>query len=293
MRRWRSILVILIIIGIGAAFFLLKPVGGPERDLTLTADAERGAYVMLVSGCVTCHTDTKNDGERLAGGAPLETPFGAFIPPNITPHPEAGIGSWRLADFARALSVGEGPGIKHYYPSFPYDNYTLMTDQDVVDLYAALMEEDPVATPSEPHQVGFPFNIRLAMAGWKNLFFAPQRFEPDPSRSERWNRGAYLVNGPAHCAACHAPRNPLGAREANLGLVGSSGTPAGNVPGIDKASLEEGGYDMPGLVDTLKTGFTPGFDVLGRAMGEVIEFSTSQWRDEDLEAVAAYLLDTD
>lgn len=294
MRRGWIGLGIVVIVGLAVAAYFLKPVAGPDRDLTLTADAARGEYLIRLGGCVACHTDIKNDGAHLAGGPALKTPFGDFVPPNITPDPDAGIGNWTLAEFSDALSNGKGPGLlNHYYPAFPYDNYTLLTDQDLVDLYAAMMQQEPVATPAPPNRVSFPFNIRAAMLGWKNLFFEPGRFEPDPSRSERWNRGAYLANGPAHCSACHTPRNALGGRDDSRKWAGGSGTPGGNVPAITVAELEAEGYDMPGLIDALKTGFTPGFNVLGGPMGEVIAESTSHWTDEDLEAIAAYLLDTD
>lgn len=294
MRRWRVIIGLGLVVGLGLAVYFLRPVQGPVRDLTLSADVARGEYLIRLGGCVACHTDAKNSGAHLAGGAALKTPFGDFIPPNITPHPVAGIGSWTLAEFSDALSNGEGPGLlNHYYPAFPYDNYTLMSDQDVVDLYAALMAETPVATPAPAHRVSFPFNIRTAMLGWKNLFFTPKRFEADPVHSERWNRGKYLANGPAHCTACHTPRNVLGGRDDGHAFAGGDGTPGGRVPGITTAQLVAEGYDMAGLIDALKTGFTPGFNVLGNAMGEVIEESTSHWTDEDLEAISAYLLNED
>ena len=294
MKRWRVVIGVLAIIGVGAGAYVLKPVAGPQRDLTLSADATRGAYVLRLAGCVACHTDAANDGTPLAGGAPLKTPFGDFVPPNITPHPEAGIGGWTLAEFSDALSDGKGPGLlHHYYPAFPYDNYTLMSDQDVVDLYAALMAVEPVADPAPSHRVSFPFNIRAAMLGWKNLFFKPARFEPDPDRSVLWNRGNYLANGPAHCTACHTPRNLLGGRDDSRTLMGGSGTPGGKVPAITRTRLVAEGYDRAALVDALKTGFTPGFNVLGGAMGEVIEEGTAHWTDDDLNAIAAYLLDED
>lgn len=292
MRRLRVLLGLVVVAGLATGIYFLKPVEGPARDLTLTADVARGDYLIRLGGCVACHTDLKNEGAFLAGGVALKTPFGDFIPPNITSHPDAGIGAWTLAEFSDAMSNGKGPGLmNHYYPAFPYDNYTLLADQDVVDLYAALMAVAPVAEPAPSHQVSFPFNIRMAMLGWKNLFFKPVRFEPDPSRSETWNRGNYLANGPAHCSACHTPRNILGGRDDSLAFAGGSGTPGGRVPGITTARLKAEEYDRAGLIDALKTGFTPGFNILGGAMGEVIEESTSQWTDADLEAIAAYLLD--
>lgn len=291
MRRWWVWgLLVVLIVGGGVAIYMLKPVRGPERDLTLVGDATRGAYLIRLGGCVTCHTDKKNGGAMLAGGAPLPTPFGSFVPPNITSDPVVGIGSWTIQQFSDALSNGEGPA-GHLYPAFPYDTYTLMSDQEIVDLFAALKDVPPVSTPAPPHSVGFPFNIRLAMAGWKTLFFRPQRFAPDPAHSDVWNRGAYIANGPGHCVTCHSPRNILGGIESGRQLAGNpAGGPGGKTPPITAAALREEGYDAAAIVEALSTGFTPDFDVIGGAMGEVIEDETSHWTQEDLQAVAAYLM---
>lgn len=290
MRLLRWIVLVVVVIGAGIGIYMLTPVTGPARDLTLVGDATRGEYLIRLGGCVTCHTDGKNGGAELAGGAGLATQFGTFYPPNITASKTEGIGNWTLATFAKAMSDGEGPE-GHYYPAFPYDSYTLMSDQEIADLYAALQARPAVDTPSTPHAIGFPFNIRLAMAGWKHLFFTPQRFEPDPSRSAEWNRGRYIVFGPGHCVACHSPRNALGGYEAGQELSGNRvGGPGGRAPSLLKADLEAHQYDRETLVQALVDGFTPGFDVLGGAMGEVIADETSHWTDEDRAAVAEYLL---
>lgn len=288
---WRWLLAATVVVGAAAGIYLLRPVSGLAIDTTLVGDAGRGAYLMRLGGCVACHTDAKAGGARLAGGAALATPFGSFVPPNITPDPAAGIGRWTLAQFGDAMRNGDGPQ-GHLYPAFPYDSYTLMSDQEIADLFAALMAEPAVAQKAPDHQIAFPFNIRLAMAGWKNLFFTPGRFQPDAEKSEVWNRGAYLANGPAHCVACHSPRNLFGAIEGGKRFTGNpSGGPGGRAPALTKAALADEGYDVPTLVQTLKDGFTPGFDVLGGAMGEVITEGTSHWTDADLQALAAYLLD--
>ena len=290
MRRWLWLLAVVAVVGIGAAVYLLRPVTGPARDVTLVGDATRGAYLIRLGGCVACHTDSKNGVAMLAGGPALASPFGTFYAPNNTPHPEAGIGNWTLAQFSKAMSDGEGPQ-GHLYPAFPYENYTLMSDQEIADLYAALKEIPADATPSKPHELGFPFNMRIALAAWKNLFFKPQRYTPDASQSEQWNRGRYLVQGPGHCIACHSPRNLLGAIEAGKELSGNpAGGTGGRAPSLLAADLAAEGYDAATLAQTLADGFTPGFDVLGGAMGEVITEGTSQWTAEDREAVAAYLM---
>ncbi|RYE88233.1 MAG: c-type cytochrome [Hyphomicrobiales bacterium] len=290
MRRWVvGGLAVLVVAGIGAGVYLLRPVEGPARDLTLVGDAAHGAQLMRLGGCVACHTDAPNGRAMLAGGPALPTPFGTFYAPNITPHPVAGIGTWTLAQFSRAMSDGEGPQ-GHLYPAFPYESYTLMSDQEIADLYAALQDVPVDATPSKPHEVGFPFNLRPVLAGWKNVFFKPQRYAADASKSEQWNRGRYLAIGPGHCVTCHSPRNALGGIDAGSELAGNpAGGPGGRAPSLRAADLAEDGYDAAALAQTLSDGFTPNFDVLGGAMGEVITEGTSRWTQQDRDAVAAYL----
>jgi mono/diheme cytochrome c family protein len=290
MRLLRWIILVVVVIGAGVGIYMLTPVTGPARDQTLVGDATRGAYLIRLGGCVTCHTDAKGGGAELAGGAALPTPFGNFYPPNITSSKTEGIGNWTLAQFSKAMSDGEGPE-GHLYPAFPYDAYTLMSDQEIADLYAAMLATPAVDTPSRVHEVGFPFNIRLAMAGWKHLFFKPQRFVADAGQSEGWNRGKYIVFGPGHCVTCHSPRNLLGGLDAGRELSGNpGGGPGGRAPSILKADLEEHQYDVETLVQTFADGFTPGFDNLGGAMAEVVRDETSHWTDEDKRAVAEYLL---
>jgi mono/diheme cytochrome c family protein len=289
MRRWLVVLGVLVVVGLGAAIYLLRPVTGPARDLTLVGDVERGNYLIRLGGCVACHTDTVNGRAFLSGGAGLETSFGTFVPPNITSDPEAGIGRWTLAQFSDAMSNGMGPQ-GHLYPAFPYENYTLMSDQEIADLYAALMATQPVSELASDNAVPFPFNIRLAMAGWQNLFFSPARFVPEAGRSDAYNRGKYLAYGPAHCVSCHTPRNGLGALDWSKALTGSPGGTGGRAPAITRDALFGQGYDEAILAQTLLDGFTPGFDVLGGPMGEVIADSTSQWTDADRAAIAEFLM---
>lgn len=288
MRAWQWAVLVIAVVGMGVGAFLLRPVNGPARDLALTGDATRGAYLLRLGDCISCHT--VKGGPELAGGPALPTQFGTFYGPNITSDPEHGIGRWTLAQFSRAISDGEGPQ-GNLYPAFPYQHYTLMSDQEVADLFAALQATTPVATPSRPHDVGFPFNVRLALAGWQNLFFSPRRYEVDAAHSERWNRGRYLVEGPGHCVMCHSPRNWLGGIDPGTELTGNpAGGTGGKAPALTAARLQERGYDVPALSSALTDGFTPDFDLLGSAMREVIADGTSRWTAEDREAVASYLL---
>ncbi len=291
MRVLLWIIGVVVIVGIGIGAYMLTPVRGPARDLTLVGDAARGAYLIRLGGCVTCHTDPKNKDAQLAGSqsAGLKTPFGTFYPPNITSSKTDGIGNWTLAQFAAALSDGEGPQ-GHLYPAFPFDSYTLMSDQEVADLYAALEAGPAIDTPSRPHEVSFPFDQRFLMAGWKHLFFHPQRFAADASHSDAWNRGRYIVFGPGHCVTCHSPRNALGGIDAGQELLGNpGGGPGGKTPALTAAALAKHEYDADTLAQTLVDGMTPGFDNLGGPMGEVIADETSQWTDDDRKAVALYL----
>lgn len=289
--RW-LILVVVIVAAVGGAY-LLTPVRGPARDLTLVGDVTRGNYLIRLGGCVTCHTDPKNKDALLAGSqtAGLKTPFGTFYPPNITSSKTDGIGNWTLAEFSDAISNGEGPQ-GHLYPAFPFDAYTKMSDQEVADLYAALEATTPVDTPSHPHDISFPFDQRILMAGWKHLFFHPGRYVPDPNQSDQWNRGRYIALGPGHCVTCHSPRNALGGIDPGTELKGNpdKNGPGGKTPPLTAAALTKQGYDADSLAQTLTDGFTPNMDSLGGSMGEVVADETSQWTDEDRAAVAAYLM---
>lgn len=285
---------VLLVIGIGLGAFLLKPVEGPPRNLALVGDVERGNYQILLSGCASCHTaHTSEPAGYLAGGDPLDTPFGTFYPPNITPDKQTGIGDWTLAQFSDALSNGDSSH-GNLYPVFPYNDLTLMGDQAVVDLYAAIMAAPPIAHRAPAHEVSFPFNIRLLVSAWKNLFFSPHRYADDPDHSPMWNRGAYLANGPAHCVACHSPINALGAVEHGRAFTGNpSGGTGGKAPPLTPLSLAQNGFDVDTLALTLKSGLTPNAGRVGKEMGQVIADETSRWTADDRRAIAAYLLDID
>ncbi len=169
----------------------------------------RGGELAALGNCSVCHT--AEGGRFLAGGRPLETPFGKIYASNITPDPETGIGRWPEAAFQRAMHEGVDRAGHHLYPAFPYDHFTLVSDDDNKALYAYLMSRQPVTAETPANELPFPFNIRMAIAGWKLLYFRDGRYQPDASKPENWNRGAYLAEGLGHCGACHTPRNRLGA----------------------------------------------------------------------------------
>lgn len=254
------------------------------------AAVQRGEYVFNVAGCTSCHTDEKHKGPLLAGGVALPTSFGTFYGPNITPDPTYGIGQWSEADFIRAVREGKSPG-GELFPAFPFTSFTKMSDADVRDLWAYIRSVPPVATPSKPHEIRFPFNLRFAQVFWKTLFFTPGRFQPNPAKSAEVNRGAYLVQALGHCGECHTPRNALGGLDASMAYAGNRKGPDGHsVPNITPdPETGLGKWSDGDIADVLKSGMTPDGDFVGGAMAEVVSNSTSKLTDADLRAVVAYV----
>ncbi len=251
-------------------------------------DAKRGAYLAKAAGCAGCHTEAKKDAVPYAGGRELKTPFGTFFGPNITPHPEAGLGRWSEADFLRALRSGVRPDGAHLFPAFPYTSFTLMTDADARDLWAFLRSLPPDGRASRPHDLSFPFNLRPLVSFWKWLYFSPGPFAADAGRSAALNRGAYLVNALGHCGECHTARTSLGGPKRDRLLAGTAHGPGDKrVPNLTPAKLKK--WDDNELKEFLTEGITPDGDVAAESMGEVIRNTTSQLTPEDLAAVIAYL----
>ncbi|HYN11049.1 MAG TPA: cytochrome c [Burkholderiales bacterium] len=250
-------------------------------------DAKRGEYLSKVGGCIGCHTEAKQGALPYAGGRALKTPFGTFYGPNITPHPQAGIGRWTEADFARAMREGRRPDGAHYFPAFPYPSFTRITDADVRDLWAYLKSLAPSSRPSEPHDLGFLYRWRFLVGVWKWLYFTPGAFRPDPNRTSMLNRGAYLVDALGHCGECHTPRNWLGGPRQKRYLAGAK-TPDGKATSnLTPARLKS--WSDADLKEFLASGMTPDGDVVGETMGEVIRNTTSQLAPADLDALVANL----
>lgn len=250
-------------------------------------DRKRGEYLAKAGGCVGCHTEAKDGAQPYAGGRALKTPFGTFFGPNITPHPQAGIGRWGEEDFIRAMRLGLRPDGAHYYPAFPYPSFTRIVDQDLRDLWAYLRSLPPSARASRPHELRFPFSWRPAVWAWKLFFFKPGSLAADPARDARLNRGAYLATALGHCGECHTPRNFLGGpkkgREfAGVKLAGGDGS-----PNLTPTRLKK--KDNGELKDFLLTAMTLDGDVAAESMAEVVRNTTSQLTPQDLDAVIAYL----
>lgn len=250
-------------------------------------DAKRGEYLAKAGGCVACHTEDKKGAVPFAGGRALETPFGKFFGPNITPDNQAGIGRWSETDFVRAMRMGVGPDGAQYYPAFPYPSFTRITDRDLGDLWAYLRTVPPSNRPSKAHELRFPYNWRFLIRFWKWLFFDPGVFQPVPGQSVTVNRGAYLVRALGHCGECHTPRNFLGGPIEDRFLGGGKGPDGKDVPNLTPARLKK--WNDAELKDFLTTGLTPDGDVASETMGEVVRNTTGQLTPQDLAAIVAYL----
>ena len=268
---------------IAGLFFLL---GG---TLALAqGDAKRGEYLAKAGGCIGCHTDARKDAQPYAGGRELKTPFGTFYGPNITPHPQAGIGRWSYNDFVTAVREGRRPDGANYFPAFPYPSFTRIGDADLRDLWAYLRTLKPSPQPSRPHELGLLYRWRVALYPWKWLFFTPGPFRPDPGKSALVNRGAYLAQALGHCGECHTPRGIVGEMELSRSFTGFA---LGRVaaPDITPAGLAARGWTAAALVDFLGRGLARQGSAFSD-MHPVIMLSTRNLTPADLDAVATYLL---
>src|SRR4030088_1194685 len=178
----------------------------------------RGKALTEAADCASCHT--ADPAKPFAGGKRIDTPFGGIYSPNLTPDRDTGIGGWSDNEFYRALRYGEDPDGSRYYPAFPYPNFTKLIRDDILAIRAYLAQQTPFRnTPPEP-ELRWPLNYRVVMRVWNYLFFRPGIFEPDQQKTPEWNRGGYLVEGAAHCGACHTPKNMVGADRRGRALGG-------------------------------------------------------------------------
>jgi mono/diheme cytochrome c family protein len=248
---------------------------------------KRGEYLARVGDCAACHTADRT--RPFAGGLPINTPFGTIVTPNITPDPDTGIGQWTDADFLRAMHEGIGRSGERLYPAFPYAEYTKVTDRDVLAIRAYLNTLTPIHYAPPANNLRFPFNQRWLMMFWNMFNFTEGRFVPDPKQSAEWNRGAYLVEGLAHCEECHTPRNITQGLKSDARFSGAlqAGWHAYNIT-PDKAG-GIGNWSDGDLIAYLSTGAAPGRANAAGPMAEVVADSTQYLTHEDLRSIVAYL----
>jgi mono/diheme cytochrome c family protein len=288
MLRLITALVILAAIGAGAFWVATIPervsVGALPPHVP---DLANGRTMFYAGGCAACHAGNPDDDTRLGGGRKIKTRFGTFYPPNISPDPNDGIGAWSEAWFVTALLKGTSPGGRHYYPAFPYTSYQRMALDDVRDLFAFLKTLPPVKGKTPRDAVRFPYDIRRAVGLWKRFYLDGKPFVPDPSQTAQWNRGAYLANGPGHCAECHSPRNLIGGIVAAQRFAGGpTADGEGWVPNITPAGI--GSYSADDIEGILDNGINPEGDDVGGDMARIVR-NTAHLAKEDRAAIAAYI----
>ena len=292
MLRRGLVVGLLAVIVLAAVWLLIAPRKLAPSDLAAGyhPNLANGQIIFTAGNCSACHaTPGQTDRTVLGGGLKLASPFGTFVTPNISPDPRYGIGGWSEYEFADAMKRGVGRHGEHLYPAFPYTAYSLLKTADVRDLYAYLKSLPAVARPTATHQLKFPFSLRPAVGFWKLLYFHPHEFAPDPGKSAAWNRGAYLAEGPAHCAECHTPRDALGGPKLNQLYAGAPNLEAGGrfASNITPSKDGVGDWSEQDIADFLKSGTDKCFNE-PTGMAEVIA-STSQLSDADRAAIAAYI----
>ncbi|MDH6302930.1 mono/diheme cytochrome c family protein [Polynucleobacter sphagniphilus] len=257
-------------------------------NLTFAQTPEKkGEYLATAGDCISCHTAP--GGQPFAGGLRMNTPFGYLLTPNITPDVKTGIGSWSKDEFFRAIHDGVNKKDQDMYPAMPFTSYAKVSREDVDAIYAYLQTIKPVSHEISINHLEFPFNIRSTMLFWRELFFTPGFFKPDPYQSASWNRGAYLVEGLGHCSECHSPRNVMGAIEQSKAFTGTlvDGWFALNLTSNLRTGL--GSWTAQDIANYLKSGKYPGKTTALGPMQEVVHNSTSKLSDSDLLAMGVYL----
>lgn len=293
MKRALFVVAALLAVVLGAfAVLFTRSEGGalvsrPDIATAAPALVARGEYLARAGNCMACHTE--RGGATGAGGRAIETPFGTVYAGNLTPDRATGLGAWSGDDFWRALHQGRSRDGRMLYPAFPYSHYTQVTRDDADAMLAYLRTLAPVARANTPHDLRWPVNTQAALAVWRALYFRPGEYRADPAQSAQWNRGAYLVRGLGHCAACHSTRNALGGSDLMDLSGGMIPMQAWYAPSLaDKAEAGVAHWDAAAIVQLLRTGSTPGASVLG-PMAEVVLHSTQYLSTDDLTAMAVFL----
>jgi mono/diheme cytochrome c family protein len=289
LRKVLLLAVVTVVLGFAVFWVLTIPATLSANALgPHTADLANGKTMFVAGDCSSCHAvPNQDDSTRLGGGLGLVTKFGTFYVPNISSDTKDGIGGWTDAQFVTALTKGVSPEGEHLYPAFPYTSFQRMKSDDLRDLFAYIKSLPPVAGQVRDDDVPFPMNIRRLVGGWKLLYLDGMPFKADPSQSATWNRGAYLVNGPAHCAECHSPRNALGAIVPGKRLSGSPNAYGElGFPNITQANMEK--WSQAEITEMLTTGLTADGGRVGGPMAEVV-LSTSKLSAEDRAAMAEYI----
>ena len=246
----------------------------------------RGAQVAALGNCVTCHTS--DQGEPFAGGKAFNTGFGTVYSSNLTPDADTGLGAWSFQAFERAMRQGISRDGHALYPAFPYTAFASISDDDMTALYAWLMQRPAVSQATPKADMGFPFGMRSLMLLWNGLFHQPSVYQYDPTQSAEWNRGEYLVNGAAHCGACHTPRNALGAEQKSSAYLQGAVLDGWQAPALTALNPSPVAWRTEDFFHYLRHGYTDFHGVASGPMAQVVR-NLQTVPDTDLQAMAVYL----
>lgn len=289
--RLRSIVIglvsVLVLVSLGGIAwtwrFAIAPISAGKASTNDHQIVSRGADLAAIGGCGTCHTSLA--GKPLAGGLPLPTPFGTIFSTNLTPDVETGIGKWSEAAFQRSMREGVDREGRYLYPAFPYDHFTLATDDDIRAIYAFLMSQPAIRNIAPNNDLVFPLNFRPLIAGWQILFLDRGHLKPDAGKSVEWNRGRYLAEGLGHCGACHTPRNVLGAEKK--GSIFAGGSAEGwDAPALDAAAARKWTTDQ--MTEYLSTGWHQSHGAAAGPMADVVN-NLKHAPASDVRAIAVYV----
>jgi mono/diheme cytochrome c family protein len=287
---------LLIVIGFAGYWVLTAPFTWtalhPSRDV---ADAgppilSNGQAMFYAGSCGTCHASPgQKDETHLGGGLALASAFGTFYMPNISPNPADGIGDWTTAQFVKAMRDGVSNHGANEYPAFPYTSFQRMTANDLRDLFGFIKTLPPVSGKARDNNLKFPFTMRSGVGLWKLVFLDGEKLVPDPAHSQSWNRGRYLVEGPAHCAECHSPRDPLGAIIGDRRFSGGPDPEGhGYVPNITPDDTGIGYWSSREIADYLRTGISPIGLSAGDSMAAIVA-NMARLSADDRVAMAEYI----
>lgn len=297
MRKILAILLPAVAFAAGLAWFVTRQPpssfdGIASNEIPSAELIQRGEYVARLSDCVACHSTP--GGAPWAGGLEMAAPMGLIFTTNITPDKATGIGNYSLPDFDRAVRLGVAKDGHRLYPAMPYPSYAKFTDEDVLALYAFFLHGIPaVRQENKAAQIPWPLNTRWPLALWNLVFSGAGPYQQERSGDIQWNRGAYLVQGPGHCGACHTPRGPAFNERAldersQLFLSGAllDGWYAPSLRGDLNTGL--GRWSEDDIVRFLKTGRNQHAVVFG-SMADAFNNSTQFMSDDDLRAITHYL----
>ena len=285
------------VIAVLATWWITAPQTIAGQDLPdHTPDPGAGAHIFWAGGCASCHASPVNgkrakgeDKLRLGGGLELETPFGVFPVPNISPHDDDGIGRWSAVDFVNAMQRGVSPSGRHYYPAFPYTSYVRMRIEDVLDLKAYLDTLPAIEGRIDGPQLDFPWSVRRGVGAWKRRYLDDEPVIEIETPDELVERGRELVEGAGHCGECHTPRDRFGGLQLDRWLAGAPNPEGrGKIPDITPAGKNVSDWSSGDIAYYLESGFTPDFDTVGGSMVAVQE-NLARLPATDRKAIAAYI----